>query len=166
MRAGGNAVGQNVPAIFGGLGAATSGIRSGVSLADQAADGAVDLITAPAAVAAATPAADVRVPPLAGCGRCSAPVSDLSAAFQIHAHDLVRCAPSRAIVPAMGRLMPASVKSLGTTIANPTSPQTTLRAPRRIRQRRLTPADIVDALSPANLQGAADSALDTIAAIQ
>jgi hypothetical protein len=37
MRAGGNAVGLSVPTMFGGLGLATSGARSGISLAQQAA---------------------------------------------------------------------------------------------------------------------------------
>jgi hypothetical protein len=53
MRAGGNAVGQSVPMMAGGLGLATSGARSGISMAQQAAGGLVDSIEAPAATSTA-----------------------------------------------------------------------------------------------------------------
>jgi hypothetical protein len=57
LRAGGNIVGENIPTMVAGGGLAAGGIRTGVTLARQAADGLVDTIAAPAATAAVAPAA-------------------------------------------------------------------------------------------------------------
>jgi len=154
MRAGGNAVGQSVPTMFGSLGLATSGVRSGVSLADQAAGGLVDSIEAPAAVSATSPAADVAVAPATDAA--SAPASSISGVFQKY------MPMSSFAARQIGRAVPSSVKSLPANILDTVSP-TNLQSGAQNFVDAVNPTNIVNAFNPANLSGAADSTLDMMA---
>lgn len=169
MRAGGDAVGQNVPLIASGLGLATSGARYGVSLAQQAAGGLVDSIEAPAAASAVSaPVADAASAPAANAGEAA--TSGVGAMLRKYLpmttwvvdNDPVINGVVKPLGRAIGNVLPNSITSMPANIAEAVSPAGIQSGVQNVVN-ALNPTNVVNAFNPANLQGAADSTLDFVA---
>ncbi len=152
LRAGGNVVGENIPTMFAGGGLAARGIRSGISLARQAAGGLVDGVVAPAAVPAVISAAE---PPAA-----SSIADRLRALAPTSLDDFNALVNPINIAGAAAR----GVKGVAQSAINTAStvPGMVQRAIPDATN-ALNPTNIINAVRPANLQGAANSTLDFMA---